>query len=155
MDSMMAARGYARMPGTIDFRYEFQHDIVVARPRWTLETAADVSRWYEAHGRYLGARFSRPKDLITVHDSFVIAPQVGALWESYSSRLTESLVRVHAAVNTKTRLRLASGVGMVARPIEAHTLEEAIAAILARREGSRSGTALRTSSRTDLPAVEP
>jgi hypothetical protein len=143
------------MPGSIDFRYEFQHDIVVARPRWTLETAADVSRWYEAHGRYLGARFSRPKDLITVHDNFVIAPQMGALWESYSARLNESLVRFSAAVNAKGRLRLASGVGPVARPIEAQTIEEAIAGILARREGSRSSGSLRTSSRSDLPAVDP
>jgi hypothetical protein len=137
---MNTARKVSFVTGTIDFRYDFQSDIVFAKPRWTLDSKAEVTRWYDMHSRYFSARFKRPKDLVSVHDGLEVAPQVVALFESYSARLHESLVRFSAVVSAKPRLRLAGRAGgSNVTTIEALTVDEALVAIRAIRESeSRS-----------------
>jgi hypothetical protein len=125
------------MRGTIDFRYDFDHDIVVARPRWTLDTTAEVMRWYQLHAKYFGGRFHGPKDLIVVNDDFDVAPKVATVWGSYRAKLHETLVRHAVRVNSNARVRLTtntSGVRYSVSTLEAVSMEEAIAAILAVRE---------------------
>ena len=124
-------------PGTIDFSYDFLHDVVIARPRWTLETAAEVMRWYESHARYFAGRFSRPKDLITIHDAFEVAPQIRSLWQNYEARLQENLVRFAASVMESPAARHARSAGLArdgAAVIVTDTVADAVAAILARRQ---------------------
>jgi len=118
--------------GTVDFRYDTSEDIVYARPRWTLETAADVTRWYEMHVRYFGTRFRLPKDMITVQDNFHVAPEVFGLWQRYCVRLQESLVRFAAYVTTNPRVDLGmagSGMRHSAGTIETKTVAEAVSGI--------------------------
>ncbi len=145
---MNAVKLASRPPGTVDLRYDFHDDLVFARPRWTLETPADVMRWYELHARYFGARFSRPKDLITIDEAFEVSPGMVPLWERYSTRLHESVVRFSALVSPKGRRQPpASGPRPHGRPIEAETVVEAVAAILARRTAAgelRTPSAMRT-----------
>ncbi len=129
----------ARALGTIDFSYDFPHDLVLARPRWTLQTAAEAMRWYESHTRYFGARFSRPKDLITVHDAFEVAPQVRALWQDYQARLHQNLVRFAASVTESDAARLSRKPGLAGdgpATIVTDTVADAVAAILARRQAA-------------------
>jgi len=127
--------------GTVDFRYDFHHDLVVATPRWKLETPVEVMHWYQVHARYFGARFSRPKDMAVVEDAFEVASLVAPLWASYRDKLHESLVRHRVVVkaNAPPRLTTTMGSGRYAVPSEARSVDEAIAAILALRAASEPG----------------
>ena len=148
--------------GTIDFRYEPDHDLVIARPRWTLDTPSEVMRWYQLHANYFKARFSGPRDLITVNDAFDVVPRVATLWGSYRAKLHEAFVRYSVPVNNNARVRLTtntSGVRYSLSTVEAPSLEDAIGAILAIREAKRSSQplseAFRSGTRSSMhsPAV--
>jgi hypothetical protein len=122
--------------GTIDFKYDFDHDLVIAKPRWVLDSPAEVMRWHELHASYFGGRFGSPKDLITVNDAFDIVPKVATLWGSYRAKLHERWVRSAVYVNNIARVRLTihtSGVLHTVTSIERATVEEAIDAVLAIR----------------------
>jgi hypothetical protein len=128
--------------GTIDFQYDFDHDLVVAKPRWSLDTSAEVMRWYQLHASYFAGRFGSPKDLITVNDDFDVAPKVATLWGSYRAKLQERWVRSSVHVRNNARVRLTtntSGVRYSVSSVECATVEEAIAAILAVREAKGTG----------------
>jgi hypothetical protein len=122
-------------PGTVDFQYSFPEDIVIARSRWSIDTPAEVMCWYELHARYLTARFSRSKDLITVQDKLDVSPKVIWLWERYFVRLHEDLLRFSAIVGGKAWSRLALA-GSRVDTIESATLADAMAAIRARRKAA-------------------
>jgi hypothetical protein len=134
------------MKGTVDFSYDFDHDLVIARPRWTLNATADVMRWYQLHANYFGARFRAPKDLITVNDAFDVLPKVATVWGAYRAKLHDAFVRHSVRVNNNARVRLStntSGVRYSISTLESPSVEEAIAAILAVRATGpteRSGT---------------
>ena len=49
------------MKGTIDFKYDFHNDLVIASPRWNVDTPTEALRWYQTHSRYFTSRFSRRK----------------------------------------------------------------------------------------------
>jgi hypothetical protein len=122
--------------GTVEFRYDLENDVVIATPRWTLATSAEVMRWYELHVSYFGGRFRSPKSLITRNDAFDVVPQVAALWGSYRAKLHETHVKSSISVNSNPRVRLTtntSGVRYGIGAIETKTVEEAIAAIVAAR----------------------
>jgi hypothetical protein len=134
---MDSARKVGFVTGTIDFRFDFHDDVVHAKPRWTLETPAEVTRWYDMHSRYFAGRFSRPKDLISVNDALVVAPQVANLWERYRAKLHEGVVRFSVSVVSKPRVQLAA---QPTPAMEALTVDQALAAIMALRESQGRST---------------
>jgi hypothetical protein len=131
------------MRGTIDFRYDFDHDLVIARPKWTLDATAEVMRWYELHAKYFSARFRTPKDLITVNDAFDVTPKVATVWGSYRAKIHQSFIRHSVRVNNNARVRLTtntSGARYSISTLETSSVEEAIREILAARERIASET---------------
>ena len=75
--------------------------------------------------------------MITVDDAFEVSPSVVSLWESYTLRLQETVVRFSATVVCKRR---PSQRGSISRlpSVEVGTVPDAVAAILARRRASSS-----------------
>jgi len=126
------------MTPVIDFQYDFQHDIVIARPRGRLESKYDVMRWYEVHSRYFRSRFHGMKDLVTVNDALDVAPSVVPLWESYRATLHENFIRFSVLVRSGGRPRPASGVHTTLTSTEVPTVADAIDAIMAIRAAVRS-----------------
>jgi hypothetical protein len=132
-----------KIAGTIDFRHDGTNDIVISRPRWTLETSVDVMRWYQMHASYFGARFQDKKDVIVVNDAFDVSPKVGTLWGQYRARLHESYIRFSVRVNNNARVRLTTNTSAVRYSIsalECASVEEAIAAIVGARRVNDSVT---------------
>ncbi len=122
------------MKGTIDFQYDDRSDVVIARPRWLLDTAVEITRWYKLHADYFAGRFHGPKDLITLHDGFDVATKVAPLWDAYSAKLHESCVRFSVRVRTDPGTGAAPG---SSRSLEAPSVEAAIGVLLRLRGGER------------------
>lgn len=122
------------MKGTIDFRYDDANDVVVATPRWRIETPADAD-WLDAYARYL-KRFNRRMDIVVVLDDFDIAPAVAAVWGEYRAKLHQTYTRHSMRVKASSRVRLyvnTSGARFDVPTGEAASVPDAIAAILALR----------------------
>jgi hypothetical protein len=127
------------MRGTIDFRHDAEHDVVIASPRWSLASAPDVVRWYEMNARYFKGRFASPKDLVFVNDRFDIAPGLGTLWACYALKLQDSWVRhvVHVHSNAQVReVTRTSVLRFCLSSWEAATVDDAIAAIARLRDAA-------------------
>jgi hypothetical protein len=125
------------MKGTVEFDYDPRVAIVVARPRWTLDSATEVMRWHQVHANYFKARFRGPKDMVVVNDHFDVVPKVAELWGSYRAKLHQTVVGVSVCVNNSARVRQntqTSGVRHTIGSLEAASVEEAVAAILAIRD---------------------
>ncbi len=145
----------AGVKGTIDFRHDTVNDIVVTRPRWTLDSSVEVMRWYQMHASYFGARFQDRKDVIVINDAFDVLPKVAALWGQYRAKLHETYIRYSVRVNNNPRVRLSTNTSAARYTIsalETPTLEAAIAAILAARaEAGDTPSPRRYSSSTSVP----
>jgi hypothetical protein len=125
------------MKGTIDFDYRQDVDIVVARPRWVLDSSIEVMRWHQLHANYFKARFNAPKDMVVVNDAFDVAPRVATLWGSYRAKLHQTIVRLSIGVNNSARVRQStqtSGVRHSIGSLEAESVDAAVAALVAIRE---------------------
>lgn len=123
------------MKGTIDFRYDDTNDVVIATPRWRIETPADAADWLDASARYL-KRFNRRMDLIAVLDDFDIAPAVAAVWGEHRAKLHQAYTRHSMRVKASSRVRLyvnTSGARFDVATGEAASVPDAIAAIHALR----------------------
>jgi hypothetical protein len=144
--------------GTVDFRHDTTNDIVISRPRWTLETSVDVMRWYQMHASYFGARFQEKKDMVVVNDAFDVSPRVATLWGQYRARLHETYVRLSVRVNNNARVRLTTNTSAARYSIsavESTTEEEAVAAILGARAAIAKGVSpsgIRLSAGSSRPA---
>jgi hypothetical protein len=142
--------------GTIDFRHDVANDIVVMRPRWTLDTPLEVTRWYQMQAGYFAARFSERKDVVMLNDAFDITPQVATLWGKYRARVHELYIRHSVRVANTARVRLTthtSGVRYSVSSIECATLEEAIETIKVARRGEHIPSG--THRRDDTPPISP
>jgi len=148
--------------GTIDFRHDTVNDIVVSRPRWTLDSSVEVMRWYQLYASYFSGRFQEKKDLIVLHDAFDILPKVATLWGQYRAKVHESFVRCSVRVNSNARVRLTTNTSAARYSIsalECATIEEAIAAIKGAREvaearPSESGTRPRESLSWKIAGID-
>ncbi len=123
------------MKGRIDFRYDATNDIVIASPRWSIQTEEDVQVWSGQYETYF-TRFSRKMDFIVVLDEFEVATAVGSHWGVYRAKLNNEFTRFSFRVRTPKKVRLfvnTSGVRHHARTDEVATVEEAIERILAAR----------------------
>ena len=123
------------MKGTVTFAYDRANDVVVATPRWHLETEADVLACYRRYESYLKI-FTRKMDLIVVLDDFTISPTIGVVWGEYRARLYKHYTRFTYRVRSNGRVKLfvnASGVQHEVATEEATTVEDAIEEIAAAR----------------------
>jgi hypothetical protein len=48
------------MKGRIEFEYDQVNDLVVATPRWVIETEADVAEWHDQYVSYMQPFKLRP-----------------------------------------------------------------------------------------------
>lgn len=132
------------MPGTIEFRHDMVHDIVIARPRWTLDTPADVLRWYQLHVSYFTGRFREKKDVVAMHDAFDVHPKVATLWGQYRATLLGTYVRHSVRVANNARVRMTMNTSAVryrVSAVEGSSLEDAIEIIRAAREAAAESEA--------------
>lgn len=119
-------------PNVIDFQYDRERDIVIARPRWHIRTAADCERWCEEWVAYL-TKFGRKIDCVMLLDEFKVDPKVAAKWGEYRAKINNELIRNSFRVNTDWAVRvfvLTSGTRYSAATGEAASLEEAIQGLL-------------------------
>jgi hypothetical protein len=129
------------MRGVVDFHEEPEHQVVVARARWTLDSTSEVMRWYQLHANYFSGRFVGARDLVSIHDDFDVVPKVAELWGSYRAKLHERWVRLSVGVNSNARVQAAidtSGARYGVSTAVAATVEQAIHSILKMRETQES-----------------
>lgn len=91
--------------GSIRFERDEKNDIVIAYPKWHIETEEDCKVWLAQYEAYF-APFGRRVDIIVVLDEFSIGNGIGSVWGSYRAeihkRFTRHSVRVHANAKVRT-----------------------------------------------------
>lgn len=125
------------MMGSVDFRYDTTNDLVVAVPRWVIETPDDVRAWYEQYASYFEANFKRPVDVIIVLDDFHIKASVAVLWGEHRAKIHQRFTRYSFRVHSDSHVRLfvdTSGARYDVSTLEAATVDGAIEGIKALRE---------------------
>ncbi len=123
------------MPGTIDFRHDREHDIIIATPHWKIETEADVETWFGQYVSYLKA-FGRKMDFVVLLDDFEVTPAIGSKWGEWRARLHKEFTRFNIRVHAKRTVKLfvnTSGARFNVATSEAASVEDAIEAILEMR----------------------
>ncbi len=127
------------MPGTIDFRYDEQNDIIIATPHWKIATEADVLAWFGQYERYM-KRFPGKMDFVFVLDDFDIHPSIGAKWGEYRAKIHQRFTRFNYRVHSRRDVKLfvnTSGVRYNVSTEEAASVEDAIQGILEARRTSQ------------------
>jgi hypothetical protein len=128
------------MPGTIEFTYDAAKDIVIAVPKWNIETKEDCEIWYTQWEAHL-SKYGRKVDCVVVLDDFHIGPRIASAWGEYRAKLNNTYFRhsfrVHADPTVKIFIQT-SGVRFNAAAGEAATVEGAIEGILDARKKSGS-----------------
>jgi hypothetical protein len=89
------------MGGTIDFTYDRENDVVIAVPRWNLQTPEDIEGWFRQWCEYFSANFDRKVDLIIDVTNMRLNAKVGALFGEYRVKVHQMYTirsyRVHCA----------------------------------------------------------
>ena len=128
------------MPGKIDFTYDTTNDIVIAVPKWNIETQEDCEVWYREWESHL-SKYGRKVDCIVVLDDFHIHTPIASAWGEYRAKLNNTYFRhsfrVHADPTVKLFIQT-SGVRFNAASGEAATVEGAIEGILDARKQAKS-----------------
>jgi hypothetical protein len=126
------------MPGTIHFQYDEQNQIVIATPRWKINTEADVLAWFGQYQRYM-MRFTHKVDFIVVLDEFDVHPSIGSMWGEYRAKLHKQYTRFNYRVHSKRDVKLfvnTSGVRYSVSTDEANSVADAIRGILNARRAA-------------------
>jgi hypothetical protein len=124
------------MPGTIAFDYDTARDVLVAIPRWTINTKEDCEAWYAQWAAEL-SKFGRKVDCVVVLNDFHVHPAIASEWGEYRARLNNEFFRHSFRVNADATVKLfvqTSGVRFNAATSEADSVEAAIEGILAARK---------------------
>ncbi len=128
------------MPGKIDFTYDTTNDIVIAVPKWNIETQEDCEVWYREWESCL-SKYGRKVDCIVVLDDFHIHTRIASAWGEYRAKLNNTYFRhsfrVHADPTVKLFIQT-SGVRFNAASGEAATVDGAIEGILDARKEAKS-----------------
>ncbi len=123
------------MIGTVDFKYDVRNDVVIATPRWHMETAEDCRIGFGQCDDYF-RQFPRKIDVIFVFDYFTMSGNVMTLWGEYRARMIENYIRISYRVNPKMLVSIASMTSNAKYKTpnrEAKSVEDAIAALKAER----------------------
>jgi hypothetical protein len=121
--------------GTVDFKHDVHNDVVIAIPRWHMETEEDCRIGFGQCDEYF-RQFNRKMDVIFVFDYFTMSCQVMSSWGEYRARMIESYIRFSCRVNPELLVRIASMISNAKYKTpnrETNSIEEAIAAIKAER----------------------
>lgn len=124
------------MKGIIEFKHDTVNDIVIAIPKWKIETEEDCEIWYKQWVDYL-KKFGRKVDCIMVLDEFSVHGQVASHWGEYRAKVINELTRFSYRVNPDLYTGIfikTSGVRYNASSKEAKSLESAIEAIKEERK---------------------
>ena len=123
------------MKGKIEFEYDQENDLVVATPRWVIETEADVALWHDQYVSYMQT-FKRKMDMVIVLDHFEIKAAIGVAWGAARAKIHQQFTRFNYRVHATNRVKLfvnTSGARYNVATEEAATVEDAIEGILAAR----------------------
>jgi hypothetical protein len=123
------------MVGTIDFTYDAERDLVIARPVWTIATDEDCKVWHKQWSDCL-SRFGRKIDCIIMLDDFHVEPQIAAAWGSYRASITNDYFRFTCRVGQDWDLRTTTLTESARHNLpstQADSVDEAIERILAAR----------------------
>ena len=126
------------MNGKIEFRYDGANDLVIATPRWVIETEADVALWHDQYVSYM-QRYSRKMDMVIVLDHFEIKAAIGVAWGLARAKIHQQFTRFNYRVHATNRVKLfvnTSGARYNVATEEAATVEDAIEGILAARRAA-------------------
>lgn len=128
--------------GTIDFEYDAARDVVIATPRWQLETEDDVRAWYAQYEAYFEP-LGRRMDVVFVLDDFDIRPAIGVFWGEHRARMQQRYTRYSVRIHLRLGVKLyvgTSGKRHGAMTDEAADLESAFALLEEmRRRGEDAG----------------
>jgi hypothetical protein len=87
------------MNGTIEFTYDRENDVVIAVPRWDLQTVEDIEGWFGQWCEYFTANFDRKVDLIIDVTHMRLNAKVGVPFGEYRVKVhhmyTNRSYRVH------------------------------------------------------------
>jgi hypothetical protein len=123
------------MKGRIEFDYDQANDLVIATPRWVIETEADVAQWHDQYVSYMQP-FKRKMDMVIVLDHFEMKAAIGVAWGAARAKIHQQFTRFNYRVHATNRVKLfvnTSGVRYNVATEEAATVEDAIEGILAAR----------------------
>lgn len=124
------------MPGHIEFVHDTKTDIVIATPKWKIETEDDCRNWYNEWVSYLST-FSRKVDCIIILDDFSVGSEANAEWGAYRAKINNEFIRFGYRVNPELAVSLfvkTSGIRYRAATAEAASVEDAVQAILEERK---------------------
>ncbi len=129
------------MPGSIDFRHDRTHDVIIAIPHWKIETKADVEEWYRQYEEFMKP-FGRRMDFIVVLDDFQIATAIGPYWGEYRAKVHQRFTRFNYRVHANNKVKLfvnTSGARFNVGTEEAATVEDALLGIEESRRLAAAG----------------
>jgi hypothetical protein len=132
----VAPAAWIEMPGTIEFTFDADNDVVIARPKWSISTPEDCETWFAEWTSYLSS-FGRKIDCIIVLDDFFVDEGIATLWGEYRARLTNEYHRFSCRVHSNWDVRtyvLSSGARFGVAANEAESVEAALDSIRKARE---------------------
>ena len=124
------------MKGIIDFEYDEANDIVIATPRWNIESVEDCEIWYNQWVEYL-SQFNRKMDAIMVLDNFHVKASYSVEWGKYRVKVLHEHTRYTYRVNSDLSTGIfvkTSGMRYNASTNEANSIAAAKEAILEDRK---------------------
>ena len=124
------------MIGTIIFEHDRINDIIIAKPKWNIESKEECEIWYQQWADYL-SKFGKKIDIVVVLNEFKIAPQFADAWGEYRAKLNNTFFRFSYRVNPELLTGIfikTSGVRYHAASKEANSIESAIVAIKEERK---------------------
>jgi hypothetical protein len=119
------------MTGTITFEIDKANDIIIAKPKWNIETKEDCQIWYQQWSDYL-TKFGKKIDIVVLLDEFKVASQIAEAWGEYRAKLNNDFFRFSYRVNPELITGIfikTSGVRYHAASSEANSIESAKIAI--------------------------
>jgi hypothetical protein len=129
-------RGPKAVRNEIQFEYDGDHDIVIARPVWHIATEEDCRTWRRQWVDYLEP-FGRKVDCIMVLDDFRVDAEIAAIWGRYRAEINREYIRLSFRVHPDLRVRtftLTSGIRYDAASAEAASVEAAVEGIIDARQ---------------------
>jgi len=124
------------MAGTILFDQDKLNHIIIAKPKWNVETTEDCEIWYQQWQDYL-IKFDEKIDIVVDLNEFKVAPKIAEVWGEYRAKLNNNFFRFSYRVNPDLMTGIfikTSGVRYHAATKEANSIASAIIAIKEERK---------------------
>lgn len=119
------------MPGTIEFKYDKENDIIIAHPLWNIATVEDCRIWYQQWDNYM-SQFHRKMDVILELKDFNVEESISLEWGEYRARLNMTYFRFSYRLNNNLNTGIytrSSGIRYNVAFDEAKDIESAYEAI--------------------------